>query len=187
MNDDEIINLFFERNEKALTEIEKKYGQRLLSTARNILRDERDAEECVNDAYLKAWDSIPPNRPSFLSAYLAKITRNLSINKWKNKQTQKRGGGAIPLLLDEISETVCDDNESLPEKTLERKELAKAISDFLRGLQSRERSAFVLRYFNGESVKEVAEACKTSENAMKSLLFRLRKRLKIFLETEGQL
>ena len=129
MEDEKIISLFIKRVESAITETSKKYGGLCLKIANNILYDKCDAEECVNDTYLKVWNTIPPTIPNIFSAYVAKITRNLSINLYKKNNAQKRGNGEIELVLDELSECISD-NSSVDE-IFDRKEITKAISVFL--------------------------------------------------------
>ena len=184
LEDDKILDLFFERQEKALLETERKYGRRLFYTAMNILNSSTDAEECVNDTLLKAWESIPPHRPVMFGAFLAKITRNLSINKWKAKNAARRGGGEVDLLLSELEDCIPTTN-STPEKEYESQLVTKAINNCLNSMEQTARAAFVLRYFHGESIISVCKRFDMSESKVKSLLFRARKKLKAHLEKEG--
>lgn len=183
-NDDALlIDLYFARNEQALTQTKKKYGKRLYHTARNILYNHEDAEECVSDTLMKAWSVIPPHRPTLLGAFLAKITRNLAINKYEAKKAKKRGGGEIPLLLSELEESI--PAGSTPEQELEGAILSGYISSFLAGLDKPTRVIFVLRYFQGEPIKGISHRLNISESKVKSSLFRTRKKLKTYLQKEG--
>jgi len=183
MDDQIILDMFFARQESALDETKQKYGHRLQKTSMNILSSYEDAEECVNDTLLKAWNVIPPNRPTSLGAYLAKIARNLSINKWEAGSTAKRGGGSIPLLLSELED--CIPASGGPEETYESTFLTETINSFLSTVNQTARVTFTLRYFHGESIQSISEQFKISESKTKSILFRVRKKLKIHLEKEG--
>lgn len=183
MDDNDIIDLFFDRNEEAISYAKLKYGQRLLRSALNILRNHQDAEECLNDALLKAWNAIPPNRPTMLGAFLAKISRNLAINKWKASTTARRGGTDTTILLGELEDSVpeTDGVETQYESNL----VTQAINEYLAALEQNARVAFVLRYFHGESMASVCARLNMSESKAKSLLHRTRKKLKTHLEKEG--
>ena len=183
LEDCAIIDMFFERKEAAIDEAKQKYGRRLFRTSSNILYSNEDAEECVNDALLKAWQSIPPNRPAMLGAFLVKITRNLSINKWEAKSAAKRGGGETSLLLSELED--CIPSRTGPEQEYEAAFTNEAINGFLNGIERTARAAFVLRYFHGESISGISTRFQMNENKVKSILFRTRKKLKIHLEKEG--
>ena len=185
MEDKEILNLFFERREEALDETRQKYGRRLLFTATNILHNNEDAEECVSDTLFKAWETIPPNRPTMFGAFLAKITRNLSINKWKAQSAARRGGGEMELLLGELEDCIPASKIGLPEEAYESQLVTEAINDCLHEMDQTARVAFVLRYFHGENIKGIAERFNMSESKVKSLLFRARKKLGAHLEKEG--
>lgn len=183
MDDSIILDLFFERQEAAITETKRKYGQRLYRTAMNLLHSNEDAEECVSDALLKAWDSIPPSRPIYFGAYLAKIARNLSVNKLENKGAAKRGGGEADLLLSELE--TCIPSPKGVESEFESVIVAGAINTFLEEVDQTARVAFILRYFHGESIRDISERFGMSESRVKSILFRARKKLSIYLEKEG--
>jgi len=183
MDDQIILDMFFERQESALEETKQKYGLRLQRTAMNILHNYEDAEECVSDTLLKAWGAIPPNRPESFGAYLAKITRNLSINKWEASSAAKRGGGAIPLLLSELED--CIPASGVLEEICDATFLTETINSFLSTVSQTARVTFTLRYFHGESIQSISEQFKISESKTKSILFRVRKKLKIHLEKEG--
>ncbi|MCL2563084.1 MAG: sigma-70 family RNA polymerase sigma factor [Oscillospiraceae bacterium] len=183
MEDHSILDLFFARQESAIAETKRKYGGRLYRTAMHILYCNEDAEECVSDALLKAWDAIPPTRPEKFGAFLAKITRNLSINRWEAKSAEKRGGGEMDLLLSELED--CIPASDGPEDAFEATVVTDAINVFLETLEQSARVAFVLRYFHGEPIRDIAERFQMSESKVKSMLFRIRKKLLVHLEKEG--
>lgn len=183
MTDEKILQLFFLRNEDAIKEIDKKYGSYCFKIANNILNNREDAHECVNDAWLKAWESIPPIHPLHLDLFLAKIVRNLSINKYKSKLTHKRGKGEIALVLDELEE--CIAGHSDVETTFTANELNATINNFVRDLPEREGNIFIRRYFYSESIKNIAKRYHISENNIRVILNRTRNKLKIKLQKEG--
>ncbi len=183
MNDIAILDLFFERNEDAIAECERKYGAYLFRVAHNVLADRADSEECVNDTYLSAWNAIPPERPSILQAYLSKITRRLSIDRLRHRTRQKRQPSEYLLSLDELGE--CIDGGSSVEAKVELSDLAASIERYLENLPQDSRCLFVGRYFYCDSIKEVARYCKCSESAAKSKLFRMRQDLRAHLTKEG--
>ena len=187
MDDNEILDLFFARQEEAIEKSKLKFGNRLLRSAMNILHNNQDAEECVNDTLLKAWNAIPPTRPTTLGAFLAKISRNLAINKWKAKEAARRGGGETALMLGELEDCIPSSGENQPENAYESSLVAAAINDCLASMDQQARVAFVLRYFHGESIASVCNRFNISESKAKSLLFRARKKLKSHLEKEGVL
>lgn len=184
MNDDRIIALFFSRNKKAIEQTDKKYGKYCYSIAYNILNDHPDSEETVNDTYLKLWNTIPPEKPSVFSAFIAKITRHLSIDRYRKAMAEKRGFGETPLILEELSECVTDKKTDI-HKELEIKELTELINSFLENLPSTERKVFVCRYWYGDSIKSISRQFGFSESKIKSMLFRLRNKLKDVLIKEG--
>lgn len=183
MEDRNIIDLFFLRDRNAIYELSEKYGKRLLHIASNILGDGRDAEECVNDTYLKAWNSIPPNDPENLPCYCAKIVRNLAINVFRSGSALKRGGGSVDEAYDELAECLPDSRQI--EDTLDEKELAKIINGFLGGLPKKTRVIFVRKYWRLDSVKDIADDLKISEGNVKNTLFRTRQKLKELLSEKG--
>ena len=182
MNDCDIVELYFERSESAIEETAKKYGRYLTKIAYNILYDELDTQECVNDTYLAAWNSIPPHKPSVLSTFLSKLTRRISIDKLRTKGRKKRGASEYTLSLDELSDVI---SESSPEKEIDQKQLSACISEFLRTLPAETRVAFVSRYYYLDSTKSVAEMLGMSEGKLKSLLHRTRRALREYLQKEG--
>ena len=183
LEDSKIIDLYWARNEQALAETDTKYGSYCRTIARNILRNFEDTEECVSDTWLHAWNSMPPQRPGILSAFLGRITRNLSFDRCKYQQAAKRGGGALPLALDELGE--CIPASGRVEHELEQKELAAAIDRFLRTLPEKDCNLFLRRYWYVDSISVIADRYGMKENTVKSILFRTREKLRKFLGEEG--
>jgi RNA polymerase sigma-70 factor (ECF subfamily) len=183
VEDNAILEMFCRRQEVALFEVRKKFGGRLFKTAMNILRNKQDAEEAVNDTLLKAWEAIPPVLPVSLGAYLAKITRNLSLNRWEAGLAAKRGGGVVNLLLDELQE--CAPAYEEPEIAFEAGVITASINNCLGEMKQTARAVFVMRYFHGESIAEIAKSFQMSESKVKSMLHRARKKLGAYLEKEG--
>ena len=181
MEDRAIIALYWKRAETAILETKKQYGRLLLSISRGILRNEEDAEECENDTYLRAWDTIPPKRPEKLSAFLAKITRNLSLDRYDEKHAEKRGGGEVPLLLDELAEVIADE-AAFPADT---EDLSEVLNAFLGRLKPDARTIFLRRYWFGDSVQEISARSGFGESKIKMSLLRTRQNLKEVLEKEG--
>lgn len=183
MEDNDIIQLFFDRDEQALAETSAKYGNYCSSIARNILKNLEDAEECVNDTYLKVWNVIPPTRPTIFKAFIGRITRNISFNLYKKTNADKRGNGQIALILDELAE--CVSNGPDPYQKIEKDELLKNINSFLEKLPQDKRIMFVRRYWYSDSVTDIAKRCGVSENSVSVSLNRLRKRLHNYLIERG--
>ena len=183
LEDSKIIDLYWARKEQALAETDAKYGNYCRTIARNILRNFEDTEECVSDTWLHAWNSMPPQRPGILSAFLGRITRNLSFDRCKYQQAAKRGGGALPLALDELGE--CIPASGRVEHELEQKELAAAIDRFLRTLPEKDCNLFLRRYWYVDSISVIADRYGMKENTVKSILFRTRETLRKFLGEEG--
>ena len=183
MDDAQIVQLYWDRNEQAIHATSDKYGNYCTSIAKNILGNQEDAEECVNDTYLNAWNAMPPQRPSILSSFLGRITRNLSFDRCRRQNAEKRGGGSLPLALDELSE--CVPAPGRVEQALEARELAEAIDRFLRTLPERECSIFLRRYWYVDSVQDIAARYALRENTAKSILFRTREKLRRYLAGEG--
>ncbi len=182
MDDEKIICLFWNRDERALTEMQVQYGRLCMATARRVLTDERDAEECVNDAGMKVWNTIPPKRPESLAAYLVRITRNLALDRYDYNRAGKRSS-ALESSYDELEQFLgFDDNI---ESALEKKEFDRVLNDFLYQQPKEARIYFVRRYWYGESISEVAQACRVGEAKVKVSIFRTRQRLKDVLKKEG--
>ena len=183
MDDAGIVSLYWERNEQAIEESKAKYGGYCHAIAYRILSDYEDASESVNDTWLAAWTSMPPHRPSILASYLGKITRRVSLNRWRDRNREKRGGGEAALSLDELAECVPDRQNM--ERTMELAALTEALNRFLSGLPKIERDVFVCRYWFLASLREIGEKFGFSESKTKSMLFRTRKKLLAYLEKEG--
>ena len=183
MEDSRILELYWDRSERAISETSNKYGKYCYTIAYHILADAGDADESVNDAYLGAWNAMPPHRPSALSAFLGKITRRISINRWSEKRAEKRGGGQVPLALDELSEVIA--SPDTPEQALDARELAAAVNRFLASLPEPERDLFVCRYWFLTPVAELSRRFNFSLSKTKSMLSRTRRKLKAHLEKEG--
>ncbi len=183
MEDNDIVELYWTRDERAIEETKSKYERYCHSIAFNILHDHEDAKEAVNDTYLGAWNSIPSHRPELLGAFLGKITRNLSLKKWRSKTADKRGGGETFLTLDELQECVSGKNDVL--ETIEVQELAKIIDTFLRGISEEERRVFICRYWYMDSIADIGEQFGYGQSKVKMMLSRTRKKLLDKLIKEG--
>ena len=183
MQDSEIVKLYFERDDKAIIQTEKQYSNYCRSIARRILGDSEDVEECLNDTYLKAWNSIPPNKPQNLAVYLGRIIRNISIDIYRKKAAEKRGGTQTEEILDELSELTNGKDETFD--GVRRKELIKEINTFLSSLKPVERKMFVLRYWHAYSVSDISEKCGKSESNVSVSLSRTRKKMKEYLTERG--
>lgn len=183
MEDEMIIELFWQRSDRAIAETQGKYGRMLRSIAYGILRSQEDAEECENDTYLRTWNTIPPKRPDVLSAFLSKIARNLSLDRYDEIHAQKRGSGEVPALLDELAECVPDGNN--PFAGVENAKLTEQINHYLKELKPDARVIFMRRYWFGNSVQEIAEMTGFGQSKIKMSLLRTRKELKRALEKEG--
>ena len=185
MDDQKIIDLYWSRSETAITETDQKYGKYCYSIAYNILTNNEDAEESVSDTYMAAWKAMPPKRPSILATFLGKITRHLSIDRWRSRNRYKRGGGEIVLALEELEQCVAGSHDV--EKEIEKKELVQAINRFLDTLPVPERRVFLARYWYMDSIQEIAAHFKFSQSKVMSMLFRTRNKLRRQLEKEGYL
>lgn len=183
MQDQMIVALYWKRDEAAIRETEQKYGRYLFKIAYNILSDPEDSRESVNDTYLKAWNSIPPHEPSALAAYLGKITRERSIDIFRNRKREKRKLSEYAISLSELEE--CVSGGDTTEQEVDMHLLAEAINSYLYTLSAEARNIFVGRYYYMDSVKEVAAYYGMSESKVKSILYRARKGLKTYLEQEG--
>lgn len=183
MEDAGIIDLYWAREERALVETERKYGRYCWTISYNILHNREDTEECLNDTYMKAWNAMPPQRPTILSAFLGKIARNLSLDRYKAGRTDKRGGGQMVVALEELED--CLPAGGSVEQSLADAELARAIDRFLRSLPEKECCVFLRRYWYVDSMLEIAHRYHMAEGTVKSMLFRTRRKLKNYLEQEG--
>lgn len=183
MVDSQIVELFWRRDPDAIAQASQKYGAYCFAVAKNILHNDEDAEECVNDTWLNAWNAIPPQKPEKLRMFLAKVTRNLSFNRFNSKTAKKRGGGEIDMVLSELEE--CLAGESSVENTFVQQELESCIRRFVEGLPERDGNIFVRRYFFTESVAVIARRYNLSKNTVMIVLSRTRKKLKNTLIREG--
>lgn len=183
MKDTEILDLYWARNERAIAETQISYGNYCYSIAYHILHIKEDSEECVNDTWLRAWNAIPPNRPGRLSLFLGTITRNLSFDMWKRKNALKRGSGEMEAALDELVE--CVPAATSTEEAVEEAELERMINRFLGTLPERDRNIFLRRYWFVEEYREIADRFGMNLNTVKTTLFRVRGKLKDYLEQEG--
>ena len=183
MEDEQILNLYFSRSEQAIGETASKYGPYCHSIAMHVLENEEDAEECVSDTWFSAWNSIPPKRPSPFSAFLGRITRNLSIDRWRRTRAFKRGGGQMELALEELKD--CVSGAGTLENDLIRRETLGAVNRFLGQLSVVERNVFLCRYWYLESSWEIAEHSGFSQTKVRSMLHSIRGRLDTYLEKEG--
>lgn len=179
MDDAKIVQLYWDRNEQAISVTANKYGNYCTSIAINILGNREDAEECVNDTYMNAWNSMPPHRPNILSTFLGKIVRNLSFNRYKHNTADKRGGGELPVVLDELSDLVSGKDDV--EQESEHKELVKSIDAFLDTLSPEKRSIFISRYWYTDSISEIAVRHGMNDGAVSMTLNRLRLKLHNYL------
>ncbi len=180
MDDLQIINLYFERNENAIKETEIKYGKLCLSIARNILDNEADSEECVNDTYLSVWNTIPPQRPNNFTAFISKITRNISLKRVRFDSAVKRSALTV-ISLSELEEVIPDHHGS----EVEEEQLGKLISNFLRTENADARNVFIRKYWFFDSIAEIAEKYSFSESKVKSMLYHTRNKLRDYLKKEG--
>ena len=185
MDDELIVQLYWDRSENAIAETDRKYGAYCNSIAYGILQNKEDAEESVSDTYMDAWNSMPPHHPSILATFLGKITRRISIDRWRSKTRLKRGGGEIDLALEELEQCIAGGQS--PEQEIEQKKLAQAINDFLDELPVQERRVFLARYWYMDSIREIAAHFKFSQSKVLSMLFRTRNKLRQHLEKEGYL
>lgn len=182
MKDTTIIELFFNRDENAIRETDKKYGKYCFSIANRILFNRADSDECVNDTYFKAWTTIPPTLPENLKIYLGKITRNIALNLYEKLNASKRADSQMPVILDEISEMI---GENKVEQEINAFLLTDSINTFLKELPKDKRKIFVLRYFHMYSIKEIAKQLNLSESNVKMSLSRTREALATYLRKEG--
>lgn len=183
MQDEKIVELYWQRDESAIRETQEKYENYLYKIAYNILSDKEDSHESVNDTYLAAWNSMPPHKPNVLSTYLGKLTRRISIDIFRKRNRIKRQASEYALSLTELEDCISGDNS--PEKDYEAKVLGEAINSFLRTLSVDARNVFIGRYYFLDSVKDVAKYCGISESKAKTLLFRTRNSLREYLKKEG--
>ena len=182
MDDSKIIDLYFKRDETAIEETDRKYGAYCYTVANNILSSHEDAEECVNDTWMRTWNSIPPQRPQALKLFLLRITRNISLDRLKAVKAKKRGGGETELAIEELSECIPGAGDVIDEMI--ENELSELIRLFVHSLPDLERAIFVRRYFFLDSVKAVADRYSMSEGSVMTRLSRTRKKLRTLIEKE---
>ena len=183
MEDHEIIQQFWDRNEGAVREASRKFGNYCRSIAKSILNNHEDSEECVNEALMRAWESIPPQKPQSLCAFLGRITKNIALNRIKLSNSQKRGGGEVALVYEELEEIISDTKSV--EDTMERKEMMSSISRFLRKSKDKDRQVFILRYWYCCSIPEIAQEVGLKEENVYVILSRTRTKLRDHLKKEG--
>ena len=183
--DDQIIALYFRRDQQAIAHTEKKYGGLCQSIAKCILGNREDAEECVNDALFKLWEAIPPAKPQNLAAFLTVTVRNMACNRRASKKAAKRGGGEVAVALSEIEEVLASKDN--PEAELDARAVSDELNSFLGDLPAETRVMFVLRYWSNLSIKDIADKCGVSQSKVKMTLLRTRNHLKDHLEKEGLL
>ncbi len=183
MDDNRIIELFFARDEGAIEAAGREYGAYCAAIAQNILDDRGAAEECVNDTWLKCWQTIPPQRPKSLKSYAGRIARNLALSARRTETAQKRGGGQVQLALDELSEVVS--GGETPEGALDRQAFRASLDSFLAGLPERDRNLFLRRYWYLDGVEQLAKRFRMSRTHVTTTLHRLRQRLRVHLQQEG--
>lgn len=184
MEDCRIVDLFWDRSERAICETDQKYGRMLTGISFSLLASREDAEECVNDTYLAAWQRMPEDRPTYLGAFLSKIVRRISIDRFRSQHRKKRDGG-IEVLLDELAECIPD--SATVETEYENGRLTELLNRFIGSLNEEKRVIFVMRYFSSLPLGDIAEKLRISEGKVKSVLFRTREALRSELEKEGLL
>lgn len=184
MEDQKILDLYFQRSEQAIVETDAKYGGYCYSIAYNILANKEDSEESVSDTYMAAWNTIPPRRPNFLNAFLAKITRHLSIDRWRKRSARKRGGGEMILALEELENCVDVHNT---ETDFEQAELTRVLNEFLSSLPETERNVFLCRYWYLDSIQTISACTGFTHSKVTSMLYRTRNKLRKLLSEEGYL
>lgn len=185
MDDKRIIDLYWSRSEQAITETDGKYGRLCYSIARNILDDPEDCEESVNDTYWAAWNAMPSHRPNHLMAFLAKLARRISVNRWRANTAEKRGGGQLPLVLDELAD--CESTSPDVEAVAIGKDACAALNRFLKTLPEIERRVFLRRYFLLDTAASIGQSFGFTESKVNSMLRRTRAKLKNHLSKEGYL
>lgn len=182
MEDQGIVELFYDRSEQAIVETDKKYGGYCYTIAYNILASREDSEESVSDTYFSAWNTIPPRKPTLLQAFLGKITRHISIDRWRKQSAQKRGGKELTLALEELGE--CVDTRGM-EAEITHRELSRVLNGFLASLSETERNVFLCRYWYMDTIETIAKITGFSQSKVTSMLHRSRGKLRTKLAEEG--
>ncbi|MDE6728583.1 MAG: sigma-70 family RNA polymerase sigma factor [Oscillospiraceae bacterium] len=183
MTDSEIIELYNQRDERAVAETQTAYGRYCEKIAHNILGDRQEAQDCVNETLMKAWESIPPARPRIFSAYLAAITRNNAILRYRRETAAKRGSSSVPLILDDFADVI--PNGSSVEQTAEHREMLAEINRYLGSLPEVNRTIFALRFFCFEDIPDIADRLGLGKKAVSAILYRTKKQIRKHLEKEG--
>ena len=183
ISDNEIIALYFQRDERAISETDKKYRSCLLGIAMNILHNHADCEECLNDTYLNVWSTIPPTRPLSFFAYIKTVMRRVAIDRYKAEHRQKRIPSELTISLSDLKETVLDEHRL--QKEIEAQDLKRVIDGFVRALPERQLYIFMSRYFMGRSIREIAQQLKCSTSTVNKELAQIKKKLKEELSKEG--
>lgn len=183
MDDDDIIALYWARSEQAIKETALKYGRYCYAIAYRILENGEDATECVNDTYLQAWNSMPPHRPAVFPTFLGKLARRTALHKWRYQNAEKRGGGEVAFALEELED--CIPTQGSVHEELEALELTTYINAFLRALPETERHVFVCRYWYLDPIADICTQFGFSQSKVKSMLYRIRKKLLVYLKKEG--
>ena len=176
MTDEKIIELYFERDEKAVSMSQESYGAYCLSIGNEILQSNEDAEECVNETWLRAWNIIPPQKPRKLSTFFGRITRNIAFDKYREKHSQKRGKGLMAVVLDELDECIPDSFDT--DKHIDNSELKQILDEFLESLSQKDSVIFLARYWYAKSLHDISRKYKINENTVKASLFRSRNKLR---------
>ncbi len=185
MEDQQIIDLYFQRSEQAIEETDVKYGNYCFSIAYKILTNREDSEESVSDTYMAAWDAIPPRKPPLLAAFLGRLTRNISIDRWRSRSAEKRGGGEFMLCLEELAN--CASGEPGVEEKAVMKEVVALLNRFLQDLPETERKVFLCRYWYVDSVQDISRDFGFSQTKVTTMLYRTRNKLRKELQKEGLL
>ncbi len=183
MDDNKIVELYWNRDEQAIAETSSKYGNYCFSISRSILHNQQDCEETVNDTYLATWNAIPPHHPLNLSTFIGKICRRISLNKWRSQTAEKRGGGEVTVSYDELEECIADDRSI--RETLDEQMLAETIDEFLATINETQRKVFVCRYWYFDSIEDISSRFHFSQSKTKMMLKRTRDKLKDYLIKEG--
>ncbi len=183
LSDEQIIDLYFAREERAIAETDKKYCQYLHTVAYNILANEQDAEECLQDTYIKTWNAIPPERPNVFRAFLAKITRNLSLDRYERENRQKRVPAGVCVPFDEVQEFLPDQSDLA--RDMQAAAIGKVLTAYLDGTTDRRLYIFVSRYFFALTIPQIAKRLSCSQSLVSKELAEIKRELRILLEEEG--
>ncbi len=183
LTDEQIIDLYWQREERAIKETDDKYGSYLYRIAYNIVHDQCDSEECQNDTYLGVWNAVPPNRPLVFPAFLTQIMRRIAISRYREKMSKKRIPSELTLAMEDLTEILHD--EATVESELESIEIGRLISDYVKGLSDKQQYIFVARYYMAEPVSNIAKDLRINSSTVYKHLDKIKQGLKIFLENKG--